>query len=144
MQPRNALLFSVLLFSLGCDPLLEIEDLSPPPPHGDLGEPLVIPIGALWGPCDLSHVDDPDWWGCDGDLGRGLACARPASDNDLHICVPQTADPDIDDDCIGVEAPTGKGVRLQGSAYCVIGCELDDDCAAGMYCAAAGLCAWLG
>ena len=108
--------------------------------------PLFIPTGAQWGPCDLTDADQPGWWGCDGEPGFGLACARPVSDGlNLNICVPQTWDPDVANDCSGLTAPFGNGVRLQGSAYCVVDCDSDSDCAGGMACAPAShMCAWKG
>ena len=106
--------------------------------------PADIPMGAQWGPCDLSGVNDPDWWGCDGEPGFGLACARPASNLNLNICVPQTWDPAVDDDCGNINASFGLGVRLQGSAYCVVDCQVDADCAGGMACSSSHLCAWKG
>jgi hypothetical protein len=111
-----------------------------------LPPPSPIPIGAQWGPCDLTGVDQPGWWGCNGSLGVGLACARPVSDGlDLNICVPQTADPAVPDNCSGLVAPFGDGVRLQGSAYCVVDCTTDADCAGGMACSPSShLCAWIG
>ena len=108
--------------------------------------PAPIPVGAQWGPCDLTGVNDPDWWGCDGEPGFGLACARPVSNGlNLNMCVPQTWDPAVPDNCVGLTAPFGKGVRLQGSAYCVVDCSVDSDCAGGMACSPAShMCAYKG
>lgn len=108
--------------------------------------PLSIPVGAQWGPCDLTGADQPGWWGCDGEPGIGLACARPVSDTGLNICVPQTADPEIDSDCGNVTAPFGLGVSLigNGSAYCGVDCFTDADCAGGMQCSdASKICAYI-
>lgn len=115
---------------------------------GALGE-----VGEMWGPCDLTGVAEPDWWGCNGTPGSvdapplGAACLRPVSDDALSICVPQTADPLVDDDCgTGVFDPGfGLGVRVNGSAYCVADCLTDDDCAEGQACSPAShFCAWIG
>jgi hypothetical protein len=108
---------------------------------------LRIPIGGRWGACDLTGVDQPGWWGCDGALGVGLACARPVSDDGLNICVPQTADPAIDNDCGNVDAPFGLGVSTigNGTAYCGVDCVSAADCANGMLCSPAShICAWIG
>jgi hypothetical protein len=105
-----------------------------------------LPPGYRWGACDLDGVDEPGWWGCNGSLGEGDACLRPVSDEGLSICVPQTWDPTVDDDCGNVDtAPFGLGVRLQGSAYCVPDCETDADCGIGRACSPAShFCAWVG
>jgi len=150
---RNALLTLTLSLSLvpalGCFDSDEVIDDGSTAPDDDARHslsprPLRIPTGSQWGPCDLTGVDSPGWWGCDGSSGVGLACARPVSDDGLNICVPQTANPGVDDDCGNVVAPFGLGVRLQGSAYCVVDCVDDSDCAGGQLCAAAGMCAWIG
>lgn len=82
--------------------------------------------GKRWGRC---HAEG---WGCDGGSpGVGYACLRPVSDHGLNICVPQTWDPLISDDCTPPEVvgpDFGLGIRLQGSAYCVPDCETDADC----------------
>lgn len=142
---RNTLPVLALLCSLvtACDDLApslgELAAVEVKPPLES------IPVGTLWGPCDLSNVDDADWWGCNGAPGVGLACLRPVSEVGLNICAPQTWDPAIDDDCAGVAAPFGLGVAVNGSAYCVSECVDDNDCAGGMGCSpASGFCAWLG
>jgi hypothetical protein len=106
-----------------------------------------IPIGAKWGPCDQTGINLDTWWGCDGEPGIGLACARPVSDDGLNICVPQTADPAVDADCGNVTAPFGLGVSTigGGSAYCGVDCVSNMDCANGMACSPAShICAWIG
>ena len=106
-----------------------------------------IPVGAKWGPCDESGINLDGWWGCDGEPGVGLACARPVSDNGLNICVPQTGDPMVDDDCGNVTAPFGLGVSTigGGSAYCGVDCVSNMDCANGMACSPSSkICAWIG
>lgn len=102
--------------------------------------------GTLWGPCDLTNVEDPDWWGCTTTGVFDLACARPVSDLDLSICVPEIWDPAVDEDCGNIEDPGhGLGVRPHVEAYCVLDCLVDDDCAPGMACSPQShLCAWVG
>lgn len=138
----------LLTGSIGCDvdELDSFDDAAEDYRTGSAKPPRSqFPVGSLWGRCDLSNVEDEDWWGCNGSLGEGLACFRPVSDNGLNICGPQTWDPDIADDCSNVYAPFGLGVRLQGSAYCVVDCVDDSDCAPGMGCApASNFCAWIG
>lgn len=101
-------------------------------------------VGDLWGPCDLTGVNEPGWWGCDGELGFGLACLRPVSDNGLNICGPQTWDPEIADDCGNVNANFGLSVRVQSGSYCVVDCVFDSDCGPGRACSPAShFCAWI-
>lgn len=101
-------------------------------------------VGDLWGPCDLTGVDSPDWWGCLGEAGVGYACARPLDDEALSICVPQLTPPADVDECDGFDLPFGTGFALVGGVYCLPTCESDDDCGDGRRCSAAsGFCAWL-
>ena len=150
MHNKHILISSLLLLlSVGCD-ADSVEDLDV---ADDIDRALRvkrpdarIPVGAQWGPCDLTGVDQPGWWGCDGEPGIGLACARPVSDIGLNICVPQTADPGVDADCGNITAPFGLGVSLigNGSAYCGADCASDADCAGGMACSeASNICAWI-
>jgi hypothetical protein len=149
----STLILSALLLTftamLGCD--AEPEDFDDVDERGlilDIRPPTrAIPVGAKWGPCDLTGVNQPGWWGCDGAPGVGQACARPVSDLNLHICVPQTADPVVDADCGNVTAPFGIGVSTigNGSAYCGVDCVSNADCAGGMACSPAShICAYIG
>lgn len=98
--------------------------------------------GDRWGACDETLYPG---WGCVGSLGEGDACLRPVSDQDLSICVPQTWDPSVADDCSNMAAPFGLETRLQGSAYCVPDCETDEDCGPGLACSPTShFCAWIG
>ena len=104
------------------------------------------PAGTAFGPCVLVGVEDAGWWGCSGAPGVGLACARPVASEPLSICVPQTWDPVVDDDCGNVDdLGFGLGLRVQSGAYCVPDCLSDADCAEGMACSpSSGFCAWVG
>lgn len=139
-----SVLFSLLILTVACDDADTSSDDATADRARINPRPQAIPVGALWGECDLTGVNEPGWWGCDGSLGEGLACLRPVSDNGLNICVPQTWDATIDDDCGNVSAPFGLGVRTQGSAYCVADCMSDADCAGGQACSpSSGFCAWI-
>ena len=141
---RNyALTFTLLLTSLtACDAPDDVGEADDRVTSPDAEEPTT---GNMWGPCDFGRIDEPNWWGCNGSPGYGLACLRPVSDEKLNICAPQTWDPDVDDDCGDVMAPFGLGVRLQGSAYCVPDCVTDADCGPGRACSPQShFCAWVG
>jgi hypothetical protein len=147
--PSASLLLTLslsLLPSLACDAEPEDDYLGyTSGTSGTYSPPVRLRPGATWGPCDLTDVSEPGWWGCDGSLGVSDACLRPVSNNNLTVCVPQTYDADVDDDCGNVVAPFGLGVRLQGSAYCVADCETDADCGPGRACSPAShFCAWIG
>ena len=98
-------------------------------------------VGSMWAPCDLEGVDDdPDWWGCNGSLGEGLACARPLGDELLSICVPQIKPDGL---CLAVWDPGfGDGLVEISETYCVISCDADSDCRPLQECSAFGKCAW--
>lgn len=143
---RTILLLTLTVGAVACDDDLSLDetdtrsdDITRP---NSSDEPK---MGETWGPCDFGRYDDPNWWGCNGSPGYGLACLMPVSDDGLNICVPQTNDPKYDDDCGNLTAPFGLGVRLQGSAYCVPDCMTDDDCGPGRACSPAShFCAWIG
>ncbi len=119
-------------------------DFSPGEDRGaGLGERYAA--GQLWGRC--AHLPEEQGgfgeWGCEGEQGFGLACARPLGDVPLSICVPQTWDPEIDNDCEGLYDPGfGLGVVPGGSAYCQVACHEDADCGPDKLCSAFGFCGW--
>lgn len=140
--PLRYVLLASLLTASACDGELDSESSSADSSFAD-DELRSWPMapGTMWGPCDTSTWGE---WGCAGSLGVKLACLRPLYEIPLSICVPQTADDRVDNDCGNMWDPGyAHGVELHPSeAYCVGLCDRDAECPQDLFCSTSGMCAW--